>query len=541
LATEADSSPRSGFIHGPFAPALILLASSVAISLFFWPGFIDADAIRQMAQARSGLFNDWYSPILDWLWRQLFLLHISPGFVLWLNIAIFLLALYELLRCALSRWTAVAVTLLITAFPPVLGFLGSLQREVWFSTATLASYALVARSYKTTGRQRTVWAVLALVAVWFAIAARLNGIIAVVPVTFMAGAILLRPLASRLPSRHASAAASPRSSRRHWTWNLAFFATSCLLLAIFVLSQRFITYDAIHAQHTYPEQDLLEFDLTSLSVRTGHLYLPQSIFPTHNLKVLEDHYSPYTYLTLVTGSAPPITIAANGKIDTQLEHDWVNAILDHPGAYLRERWQIWTREIAWSGNSYEPFHDGFDPNGWGYRASFPTLDRFMLRYLSSFTSDPQLDGGPFHRVWVYLIIAPVLATDLLRRRRATNLRVIGWLTWAAVVYYLSYFFLAFGVGFRFAWLLVCTTLLALCVDLADRFHKRIESRANELAAQRVDQSHRDLDADLSPGTIATDGATEVPKRSPKDVVPLRDVPAGISHLVVERPPDIPPF
>jgi hypothetical protein len=489
--------------EGPALAVAILLSASVVLALFFWPGSIDADALNQISEARTGRFNDWWAPILDWLWRGLFLLHLSPGFVLWGTLAVFLLSVYELLRVALGRRWAVVGALLITVFPPVLGFLASLQRDTWFGASALAAYALAGRAQRKAGLQRGVAGAGSLIAIWVSLAARQNALVAVIPAAFIATRVLLLrwlPLdgPTRRPSRRGVGSLFRRAS-------LVTVAASVVLLGMFVLSQRVLTYSVIGSMRTYPQQQLLEGDLASLSLREDTDLLPKTVFPAQNLKTLRKYYSPFGSLPLVSGPGHPL-VASNphmqgpGIVDAkgarELKHDWNKAVLAHPRAYLHARWQTWTRLIGWSGNTFEPYHPGFDPNPWGYKAKFPSLNRFGLAFLSSFSSGP-LMGGALHRTWVYLLGAVLLTVDLLRPKRSPPLRLLGWLCGAAAAYYLTFFFLATGPNFRWGWLLVAATLIGTGVNLADHTKRWIDTRVDAMVAARA--------ASLPLPAIPTDG------------------------------------
>lgn len=465
--------PRSrgrSFARGGALQAVVLLLGSTGVSLLFWPGNMDADALRQMGEASTGKFVDWWAPILDWFWRPLFLLHLSPGFVLWVTITIFFFSVYELLRLVLGRWPAVGVTFLVAVFPPVLGYLGALSRDAWFGTATLACYALLARGQRTRGGQSVACVIGSFIAAWIALAARQNAIPALLPAFFIATAMLLRPFVQ--PGR--------KAVRRIYENRIARFfgrvVLPLLLLFLFVVSQRLITYDVIHATPSYPQQLLYDFDLASLSIRTDHMLLPRSSFPSQSMAVLRAHYNPYIVTPL------PLVGTTNPKVESRLQSAWIHAILSHPIAYLQARWEVWTRQIAWSGPADEPYHNGIDANGWGFKATFPSLNRFTLSYLSSFTSGPPLyEGGELYRVWGYLVACAIVGIDLLRRRRPPELRIMGWLCWAAVIYFLPFSVISMGPPFRWAWFLVVTTVLAVCVDVVAHVRAAVERRARAIA------------------------------------------------------------
>jgi hypothetical protein len=467
LAPSPTLSQRSWAAR--LAPRAVLLCASVAVSLTFWPGHMDADALSQIAQARSGHFLDWWAPIIDWLWRILFLLHMSPGFVLLASTIIFLLSVYELLRCVLGPWVAVAITLAITIYPPVLGFLGSLQRDTWFGGLSLAAYALIVRAYRSPTAHPLRLGLLSLVCVWIGMADRQNGFIVLAPAAILSVYLIQSALRHRRTYSHLA------PSRYRLFPKLTAVVGGLLLVIAFAGSQWVITYHVIHARHTYPQQALFDEDLAMLSLRTDKVLLPPFLFPAQDLRALRQHSSPYSELPLVAGPDHPLVPTAqaapfpsyvSGSQEQVLQHDWLTAILDHPGAYLAARWTLWTHLIGWGVNAYEPYHNGFDGNPWGYRATYPTLDNAALRYLSYFTVAPN-EGGVLYHTWVYLGLCLLVSCDLLRRRRPTTIRVIGCLCASVFLYYCAFFFLAMGFGFRWGWLVVVSTLVGVCVDLVD--------------------------------------------------------------------------
>jgi Predicted membrane protein (DUF2142) len=476
-APGSTRRPQSWLVR--LAPRAVLLGASVALSLTFWPGPIDADAISQIAQARSGHFLDWWAPILDWLWRILFLLHLSPGFVLLTSTTIFLLSVYELLRSVLGPWAAVGITLAITLFPPVLGFLGSLQRDTWFGAIALAAYALIVRAYRSPLAHRPRLGLLSLVAVWIGMAARQNGFIVLAPAAVLA-VYLIQPARRH---RHAYSHLAERRFPR-WSPKLTAAVGGLLLMITFAGSQWLVTYQFIHARHTYPQQALFEGDLATLSLRTGEVLLPPFLFPAQDLQILRQHSSPYSELPLVVGPHHPLVRTAqaapfpsfvSGHQDQVLEHDWLTAVLHHPGDYLLMRWKLWTHLIGWGVNAYEPYHNGFDGNLWNYHAAYPALDKTALRYLSYFSTSSK-EGGVLYYSWVYLCLCLLVSCDLLRRSRTTPVRVIGCLCASVCLYYVAYFFLAMGFGFRWAWLLVVSTLVGVCVNFVDHWHRLLFHR-----------------------------------------------------------------
>ena len=227
-------------VRSRWAPVAVLVVFGALLSVAVWPGHMDADALKQIQQARTGHFNNWWAPIIDWMMRGLFLLGGGPGIVVAATILTVLLSLYELLRARLSRWYAALASILVAVSPPVLGYLTALQRDVWFGASTLLSYALLVKAVKSSPRARLICAGLSLVADWFAMAARQNAIPALIPAVVIALLLLLRrPVAAVEP-------AAPRR-RRPGRRPLLIALLTVVVFGAFYVSQDVLTYDVIGA------------------------------------------------------------------------------------------------------------------------------------------------------------------------------------------------------------------------------------------------------------------------------------------------------
>ncbi len=484
----------------------VLVVFGALMSVAVWPGHMDADALKQIQQARTGHFNNWWAPIFDWLMRGLFLLGGGPGIVVGATILTVVLSIYELLRARLSRWQAALVSMLICVSPPVLGYLTALQRDVWFGASTLLSYALLVKGVKSSPRARLIWAGLSLVAGWFAMAARQNAVPALIPAVAIALVLLVRPRAAAteqapsIPSspspagttapaeagrRGAEAAAArrpamtprPRPAARR---ALLVAALTVVVFGAFYLSQDVLTYDVVGAARAFPQQELFEQDLAGISLREGVDLLPRAIFPAHNLAVLREYYKPATVIPLVEGKGHPLITYTNASGYHQLEKAWEHAVVHHPVGYFHARWNLWMAEIDWNVNAWAPYHPGVDTNSLKLTEAFPVFNHFILRYLEAFGT-AYLYGGVITKAWIYLLISPFLGLSLIRRRRPFPVRLIGFMVLGAFVYTLTFAVAAMADTFRWNWFLVTATLVGLVVQGAETFESAVARRA----AQRL--------------------------------------------------------
>jgi len=468
-------------VQSRWAPVAVLVAFGVLLSVAVWPGHLDADALKQIQQARTGHFNNWWAPIIDWVMRGLFLLGGGPGIVVAVTILTVLLSLYELLRARLSRWHAALATILVAVSPPVLGYLTALQRDVWFGASTLLSYALLVKAVRSSARVRLICAGLSLVADWFAMAARQNAIPALIPAVAIALLLLVRrPVAA--PERRPVAAGDPAPprSRRPGRRPLLIALLTVVVFGAFYGSQDVLTYHVIGAQRAFPQQELFEQDLAGISLREGVDLLPRAIFPAHNLSVLRRYYRPGTVIPLVAGRGHPLITYTNATGDHELEKAWEHAVVHHPVGYFHARWNLWMAEIDWNTDAWAPYHPGIDTNSLGLTEAFPVFNHFILRYLEAFGTK-YLYGGVITKAWIYLLISPFLGLSLIRRRRSFPVRIIGFTVLGAFVYTLTFAVAAMADTFRWNWFLVTVTIVGLVVQAAETFEAAVARRAGERA------------------------------------------------------------
>ena len=123
------------------AAVFVLLAAASAHSVVVWPGRMSSDTLTQISLVRAGTYTDWHASLLLVLWRPFWLLGVGPGWVTWASTVTFLFGLYALLRGVWPRALSVVVALAICAFPPVLGHIGYLGRDLWYTALFLVAAA----------------------------------------------------------------------------------------------------------------------------------------------------------------------------------------------------------------------------------------------------------------------------------------------------------------------------------------------------------------------------------------------------------------
>lgn len=462
-APSSATPPRSVAPRGDERAArvvavAVLVGIATLHTIVVWPGRMSNDTLTQISLVRSGQYTDWHAALLLILWRPFWLLGVGPGLVTWASTVAFVAGLYLIVRSAWSRSASIAATVLLCAYPPVLGHIGYLGRDQWFMALFLLSVgALLRLARAPSARWRLVWMVLGFVWVWLMVASRQNAL----PV---AGILFAGAAATAGPWRRLGRFDRTTGGRgRTVLARVVRVAAAFTVFVVLVLSQAAMKA-AFHVDSSHPEQATYLYDLAALSVREHQVLFSPGIYPAQDLATLEANFSPTVVNTLLFGPAPPLPFPVPAGQEAALRDDWLSAVLDHPRGYMAIRLELWKTQVAWTGKTEWIYHPFVDPNPWGYEVSNPSLDEPLQDYLQS-TADQYLRGGPLYEVWVYLAFT-VLGLGYLRHGDPAR-QVLGWCCFASLVYQATIFVGAMGVGYRLTYPSVVVVLAVAVVGLRD--------------------------------------------------------------------------
>ncbi|MEO8695213.1 MAG: hypothetical protein ABI658_16930 [Acidimicrobiales bacterium] len=421
------------------------------ISFIAWPGHMNIDTIGQIEEMRTGPITDWHAGLLLHIWRPFWRLGYGIGWAFATTLLAFVVGIYSILRVRLARVAAVIGTLLIVSFPPVLGFAVNFGRDQWTTSLALATFGALAWAMRSVGRRRNFAFGVAIVMGLLMLMARQNAVTFAIPCI---GAALSVCGPWRRLGRFDIDAERGRSLlaigvRVGLAGITAFVAVFGLL----------ITQKVAGVKSTRPEQATYLWDLVAISHRSGEVLLDETVFPSQDIAVLDKYFDPYNIDTVLFVKDPPIRFPVPPDHVDELRSEWLHAIRKYPLVYAHERWQMWTRQIAWSGDAWWIFHPFIDENPWGTKFTFerPKLDHRLQQYLYMFTKSDQ-HGNVTHRVWIYLLGAVVGLAGL--RSKVRSRRFVGWMCVAVLLYQASVLFGTMGVNYRYSYPCV---VLVLCV------------------------------------------------------------------------------
>jgi hypothetical protein len=396
---------------------------------------MNGDSFSQIEGARLGQYTNWYCPVLLWLWHPFYNLGFGPGYALVIQIALFVVGAFMLLRRTFTPIGAALVVAVISLSPQLFGELALVGRNTWFLSLLIACFACAAEALWSSGRGRFWWSLAAVVLAWFTLNTRQNAAFAVfVPLSLVAGVWLMHRW--RSPRRRTGRA-------RLIVGSLAIAIVSTLLMVETVS----LAGQAVGALDLNAIGQLYLYDLASMSRDDGHDYIPKSVYPQGTVQSIDKLSSAPSILSLLVGPNPPIAYPFTDAANTALEHRWKHELLSRPLTYLRERLQLWGWTLGIGHEQLLIYQPGVPANPYGFSTRFTGANRVANDYEHWFVTVDD-NGGALFEPWIYLLIC--LGAVVVGILRPTRLALVaGAIGLAALTYQIGLFFGQMGANYRY--------------------------------------------------------------------------------------------
>ena len=449
--------------------ALALIAATATASVVFWPGDMDGDTNVYIHQALSGQSgDDWHAPVISAVWHLFAIVGLrSPGWVLAGGVMALLAGMYLVLRIRLSRAWALACSLVVFVYPPVLAYAVHIGGDSWVAALTLCAFGLLARGAQSSGRARAAWLGASVACAFFATAARHNA----PPIAFAFGSAATVLLVGLRPGW-----------RRILTVVIGGVATTALMVGAVTTLERV----PLRATASHPESHTYVYDLVQMSLRENRNLLPASVYP-RDLAYMR-HWTTSEYTDgLFWGSGGVIASGLAGQPLRDLKGAWIRAVRDRPLDYLLVRANLTRYEISLSGRlPVAFFRDEPPPSLAEYPVAFPGLRSAAVKYIGVGAPGAEApggtgDAGPLQTVWVYLL---ALTLGLVRYARSDRRldSCLAWLAAAGLLYMLGLAFTDPQVSYRYAYPSVAVgTVLAVLLGAEGvrRLRPAVSSRMSD--------------------------------------------------------------
>lgn len=435
----------------PVVALALLLATGIAYE--FSPGFMSYDSIAQYRQV-LGLreLNDAHPVIMVFLWRLLLDIYNDVGVLLFFHQLIYWLGI-ALFSCLATRkiFIRVLLLLLIGFCPPLI----ILSLHIWKDVGMMCALAIAVAAllgYVRYGNY--AWLIASSVALFFAIAFRMNGFIPAAPILLLICYFSVNRFV-------------------HSRWKIVgftFIAFACLSFT-YAAAMNVVNSGV---KKTYGLGTLIVWDMVSISLAENKNLLPNylqySVTDDNILPALaaanskEANYPSYT----VVSPYPP------APFQGQLFKDWFNLVANYPEAYFRHRLHILKVLLGiQQGSIYYPYHPGIDENEFKIQFSNTTREQ-LVEYFHFFD---WLTASLLYRPWIYVLISLVTiaaaSLKLLKKTgdRKTNL-LAAVVALSGVASAGSMLFIATAADYRYITWTIFSALLAFIIMMPLGFYSQ---------------------------------------------------------------------
>ncbi|MEG3145972.1 hypothetical protein U1839_15030 [Sphingomonas sp. RT2P30] len=423
----------------PVVLGLALLLAALLQAAAFWPGIMTWDAVRQYGEALTGHYDDWHPPAMDWLWRQLLVIHAGPAPMLVLQMGLYWAGFAGLAGWALrARRRGLAIGLTLAALMPIpLALMGAVLKDCLMAGGLMAVVALLAWLPQRGGRALRAAAIVLLVG---AATLRFNALPACLPL-----------MIAVLP---------PGWWSTRWR-----FAAATLVCAVILASALPVANRLLRAEPSGVGLSLVIFDLAGITYHSG-----VDVFPDIDVQdrvavnakcytaVQWDHYAWWS------PEACPIQFLDVGDAfddakESPYRH-WFGAVVAHPFAYAAHRLAHFNLNMRFLTHKEVEQAAQIEsaPNDWGYHIVHnPLLD--ALYWLALWTGRTPL-GWPI--CWMALALGTLIVAPALPTRR-----IIVPVALSALLYGLGYLPASVASELRYNLWTMLAALVAAAIAAAD--------------------------------------------------------------------------
>lgn len=429
---------------GRLARGAVLAGLYGLVLATFLPGSMTPDTIRMCSEAVADVYTDWHSPVLSGIWG---FVDLRPEVLFAGVTALTVVSIQLIVSRWLRPWVAVAATCAIVLFPATLGWMGHIGKDVWFASSFLAGIALMCRAgpARRAGVRRALL-VGAGVCFWVAIAARKNAMLPVGGALLVAWPVpptvfgrTLRPLVRRV-------------------------LASAAVLVVLVASVTAFGSFVVQPTATHADQSTYVFDLAGMSLAEHEDLYPEGILREGTtLETIDKYFDVAKGDGYFFAEGTPVDPFLDEARVEELRSAWVDAVLEHPIAYLRTR-----LSYTWALLGLSAPHPQGSVNDGGSRPETfamecPLRDRYDANlYEDVFGALQRVERTNVWRGWVFtlVLVGAALAAGWTRVAEARALLVGGVLSLAGLA------LVGISPVFRYSWFTAVCALIAVALALS---------------------------------------------------------------------------
>ncbi|NBX68681.1 MAG: hypothetical protein EBR01_06945 [Proteobacteria bacterium] len=418
----------------------LLIAGFLNALLTFYPGSMSPDSYDQLRQALTNHYNDWHPPVMAWFWRQLLWIKKGPQPMLFFHLGMFWGGLFLIWKQLAEKksWCRVLVPL-IGVFPPIIGIIGVIWKDIGVGAALLMTVGL----WSSLQSHFKVKFVLILILLTYATWARHQSLALTIP--FFLAIPWLPQISNRLELK--------RLSKYR-------FLIGCFLVVLVVASNRVFESFFLKAKPNYVVTTLYLVDLSKIEQET-HLKLLPEAFKTKNynqekvFRLINERYLGHLFFP----ADAALRISPEQTAREELKKIWISNIIKYFRHYAKFRW-FHFRSIMSIGFRPVYINHFYMPKDFGGGLEFMVAWRVYLNHLTGRWSV----NTPFFYGWFYMLvsIAGIVLSLIVKGIYISRARLCFV---SSLLYSLSYLPVG-GIDFRYIWPIIVMTCVGVVLLLS---------------------------------------------------------------------------
>lgn len=433
----------------------LAFAMGAQVFLYFSPGAMSPDSFLILMQARTGIFEDGHPPLMATIWRQVDEIVPGPIGMLVLHLTLFYGGLYLIFRWGAQRYgyCILPVFFIIGMFPPIIGILGAIWIDIMMVGFFIMAIGVFLAGYANQKDSRRVMLFLsAFVLATLGLAVRHNGAAGAFPLIAFFIFQSMRTQAKTLP-------------------RLAFAIGGGIVCTLLVFAgAKQISIWMVDVPKYFWRVGAM-YDIAGTSYQEKKYLFSPKVFSGNSLEDVDKLYSPRSVLPLESGvqihTLPGQPVKEGKSFDVRelelslnqhLFSNWVEAIVHHPTAYLKHRYDVFASLVTRSPwGLWAPVWESIVPNDLGM------VDRPLTKsaYFDDVRSMASQQSVIFVPLLYLLLCAIALIPTLIFGLRFQNdaLLLASALFGSGLAHMAGLFFVVHSADFRYShWMIVATTL-----------------------------------------------------------------------------------
>lgn len=446
MAAPIRSSDYQNRLSTPALAGLAFLFC-IAMTIAFWPGVGTWEVIQFTIQRKLPVMNDWKSPFIaaiywasDDLFKSTGPILLLQQFLFWCGLALFVVSTFK------KIWHQILFFMAVAILPPIWITEIMLWKEAW----TLSFIALsIGSTFAFIRSRRTLFAGIALLSAVLLTATRHNALLLALPTFY----IFAQAFADKTPAA--------KKSRRRMILIMVFTILVCATLGTNWMLNKW------GKQRCHIWYHSLAWDLAAISLAENQIVIPHEFIKTGqdgSLEHLKKYFTYYNSDPLFFGKNAPLKLYGTAwtscdervPLDILLER-WRDAILTHPGTYLRHRWLYLLHLLGIPQTSEHSSENKKAQEYYRIDSEFTATTNHsgLFEFIKGSPIYEALAVGFPSRGWLYMSVFFLSVLGLTVRAALINTYL--WILWfAGCAYFVS--FIAIGSGAVLRYLVVYAIL-----------------------------------------------------------------------------------